>query len=174
MPLWTNYYQGAVGYSVANAVAVEGGGNVLVTGYSATDYPNFEDYATIKYSSAGVPLWTNRYWAENYRDLALALAVDGSGNLFVTGSSYITNAIYSYATVAYSSAGVPLWTNCYGGEPGNQFARAFDVAVDGSGNLFVTGYSLALGRPPSVRWTWTRPSQRDEHHLAINRQSSRP
>ena len=38
-------------------MAVDASGNVVVTGYSG-DGP---DYVTIKYSSAGVPLWTNRY-----------------------------------------------------------------------------------------------------------------
>jgi hypothetical protein len=35
--------------------------------------------------------------------------------------------------VAYSSAGVPLWTNLYG--PGNALA----MGVDNNGNVFVTG-----------------------------------
>ncbi len=52
------------------------------------------DYATIKYSSAGVPLWTNRYnGPANREDYAYAVAVDGSNNVIVTGSSYTAEAI---------------------------------------------------------------------------------
>jgi hypothetical protein len=36
------------------------GGNVIVTGDSYRDFVT-RDIATIAYSNAGVPLWTNRY-----------------------------------------------------------------------------------------------------------------
>ncbi len=39
-------------------MALDGQDNVIVTGYSAGLAGNF---ITIKYSSADVPLWTNRY-----------------------------------------------------------------------------------------------------------------
>ena len=69
------------------------------------------------------------------------LAVRLSGNVFVTGNSYGgTNTDYDYATVAYSSAGVALWTNRYGGS-GNAADFVSAMAVDSSGNVFVTGSS---------------------------------
>ena len=86
MPLWTNRYNGpGNGNDYANAVAVDGSNNVIVTGYS-TSSESYYDYATIKYSSAGVPLWTNRYNGPgNGNDYACAVAVDGSNNVIVTG-----------------------------------------------------------------------------------------
>ncbi len=61
-----------------------------------------DDYATIGYSSAGVPLWTNRYNGPgNGQDWAWALAVDASGNVIVTGFSY-NGVDYDYATIKYS------------------------------------------------------------------------
>ncbi|MGI8967178.1 MAG: SBBP repeat-containing protein, partial [Limisphaerales bacterium] len=65
-------------------------------------------YTTIKYSGAGVALWTNLYnGPENLSDSASAVAVDGSGNVFVTGSSARTNVYpnynYDYATIKYSA-----------------------------------------------------------------------
>ena len=42
------------------------------------------------------------------------MAVDASGNVFVTGVGS-SGSFSDYATVAYSGAGVPLWTNCYDG-----------------------------------------------------------
>ena len=69
---------------------------------------------TIKYSSAGLPLWTNRYNGPgNDHDCANALAVDASNNVIVTGYSMSNTGGYGYATIKYSSAGVPLWTNRY-------------------------------------------------------------
>src|SRR6185436_10870410 len=97
-------------------------------------------------AQGGVPLWTNRYnGPANYEDRASGMAVDGAGNAFVTGYSARTNASpfnRDYATIKYSSAGVPLWTNRYNG-PGNATDQATAVAVDGQGNAFVTGFSTA-------------------------------
>ena len=41
-------------------VTLDERGNVLVT-IASDGYGTLYDYATIKYSNAGVPLWTNRY-----------------------------------------------------------------------------------------------------------------
>ena len=115
-PLWTNRYNGPGNYDdSAYAVAVDGNGNVFVTGYSFGDI-SAEDYATIKYSNAGVALWTNRYDGPgNGPDSAYAMAVDSSGNVFVTGYSFGDISAEDYATIKYSSAGVALWTNRNGG-----------------------------------------------------------
>ena len=55
VPLWTNIYNGPGNDSdQSRAVSVDGGGNVFVTGYSIGS-DSFNDYATIKYSSAILP-----------------------------------------------------------------------------------------------------------------------
>ena len=148
VPLWTNGYNGpANGADQAHAVAVDGSGNVFVTGFSrGSNGPDDDDYATIAYSSTGVPLWTNRYNgpANDDIDLATEVAVDGSGNVFVTGYSIGIGGGPDYATIAYSNAGVPLWTNRYSGPGfGGDYPRA--LAVDSSGTVFVTGHSYAIG-----------------------------
>jgi hypothetical protein len=141
VPLWTNRYNGpGNGEDFAFAVVVDGSNNVIVTG-SSPDSGGNDDYATIKYSSAGVPIWTNRYnGSGNGNNEASALAVDGNGDVIVTGYSYGNGAELDYATIQYSSAGAPLWTNRYN-EPGNYINCATAVAVDGSNNVIVTGYS---------------------------------
>src|SRR5882724_2376053 len=133
------YNQTGFGFDVANAVAVDGSNNVIVTGYSY-GIGTFVDYATIKYSAAGVPLWTNRYNGPTNYDYATALAVDASNNVIVTGYSAGIGSGYDYATIQYSAAGVPLWTNRYNG-PGNGSDKAYALAVDGSNNVIVTGSS---------------------------------
>lgn len=147
LPLWTNRYNGP-GNSVdaAEALVVDNRGNVFVTGASrSTNSSGSEDFATIAYSTAGLPLWTNRYdGPSNNDDRAQAVAVDSSGNVYVTGYSYATSADYDYATIKYSSAGVALWTNRYNG-PVNGADFASSLAVDGSGNVFVTGGSIGDG-----------------------------
>jgi uncharacterized delta-60 repeat protein len=140
-PLWTNRYHGpANGTDQATAVAVAANGNVFVTGYSA-GAGTYHDYATIAYSSAGAPLWTNRYnGPANGDDVARAVAVDASGNVFVGGSSVGSGSSVDYTTIKYSSAGAPLWTNRYNG-PASDSDSLEAMALDSSGNVFVTGWS---------------------------------
>jgi hypothetical protein len=146
--LWTNFYNG----SGTIAIAVDNIGNVVVTGRSPSS--GASGYATIKYSGAGVPIWTNRYHGPNPNaaDTPRALGVDSSGNVFVAGGSAndtSSSAIsHDYATVAYSAAGVPLWTNRYHGPAANTDDEATAVAADGSGNVFVTGHSVGSFFPP--------------------------
>jgi hypothetical protein len=148
--LWTNRYNGlGSGVDRAQALAVDGGGNVIVTGYSVGSGSG-EDYATIKYSNSGVALWTNRFNGPgndglgNGSDRALAIVVGGGGHVLVTGYSTGIGSAYDFATVAYSGSGVPLWTNRYNGT-GNGFDSASTLALDGNGNLFVSGDSDGTG-----------------------------
>ena len=113
VPLWTNRYQGPSVPDQARSIAADSSGNVFVTGISTATNGN-PNYATIKYSNTGAPLWTNRYTGiTNSGGLEFAVAVDGGGNVFVTGYSPGIGPPPDYATVAYSSAGVALWTNYY-------------------------------------------------------------
>ena len=145
VPLSTNRYNGPGNSSdCAYAVAVDGNNNVIVTGFS-TGLGGSTDYLTIKYSDAGVPLWTNRYHGPGAsQNQARAVAVDGSNNVIVTGFSAGSGSSDDYATLKYSSAGVPLWTNRYNG-PNNGTDWAKAVIVDGSNNVVVTGYSKGIG-----------------------------
>ena len=93
-------------------------------------------------AQGGVPLWTNYYDGQaNGNDYTTGIGVDGDGNVFVTG--YSTNSITGndYVTVAYSSEGVPLWTNRHNG-PANGSDRANAVVVDTNADVFVTGSAV--------------------------------
>jgi hypothetical protein len=144
VPLWTNRYAGPGSFNDGHsAVVVDGDNNVIVTGWSINGQ-NYADYGTVKYSSAGVPLWTNFYKGPvDDADVSYAVAVDSSNSVLVTGYSYSSpssSASSDYATIKYSSDGVPLWTNRYNG-PGNGEDKAQAMVVDGSNNVIVTGYS---------------------------------
>jgi hypothetical protein len=84
---------------------VDASGNVFVTGSSSNGTTS--DFATVAYSSAGVPLWTNVYdGAAKASDIAKGIAVDNSGNVFVTGSSW-NGRYYDFVTIKYSSSVPP-------------------------------------------------------------------
>ena len=127
---------------VANALAVDGAGNVYVTGYS---YGTGADYATIKYGPDGSERWVARYnGPDNSHDVANALAVDGAGDVYVTGWSWGYRTGDDYTTVKYGPDGSEQWVARYDG-PGNGADEAYGLAVDGVGNVYVTGYSHGSG-----------------------------
>src|SRR5437899_1530233 len=68
------------------------------------------------------------------------ITVDGSGNVYVTGSSAGEGTGTDYATIKYDESGQQQWVARYNG-PGNGVDAASGMAVDGSGNVYVTGES---------------------------------
>ncbi len=139
--LWVARYNGPGNQNDrASALAVDGTGNVYVTGFSSKDV-NTCDYATIKYDTNGNQLWAARYnGSGGGEDRATALAMDGAGNIYVTGYSDQGDENDDYATVKYDTNGSQLWVARYNG-PGGGADRATALAVDGAGNVHVTGYS---------------------------------
>jgi hypothetical protein len=140
--LWTNRYNGpGNGDDRASALAVDTNGNVFVTGYSYGSSTGY-DYATVAYSNAGAPLWTNRYSGQgNGEDRATAIAVAPNGNVVVTGRATNSTTGLDCVTVAYSPAGAPLWTNLYNdASDGNDYGAA--IAIDKSGKVCVAGSCL--------------------------------
>jgi hypothetical protein len=146
--LWTNYYAGpGNGNDFPNAIAVKTGGQVVVTGSSDGGTNTYRDFLTVAYSAAGTPLWTNRYSSPGTGvDIPVAVAVATNGSVVVTGHEWVGGEQTSSAcvTIAYSSVGVPLWTNRYRG-PANGSDSGNAIAVSGTGNAFVTGTSAELG-----------------------------
>jgi len=137
-PLWEQRYSGpANGHDYANAAAVDGNGNAIVTGYSWGS-GNDTDYYTAKYAAAdGALLWEKRYTNGS----ASAVAVDGSGNVVVTGYSWGSGNDTDYYTAKYAAVDdALLWEKRYN-SPANNYDGAIAVAVDGSGNVVVTGSS---------------------------------
>ena len=142
--VWVRRYNAVNGNDGAYAVSVDGSGYVYVTGYSLGGGIN-NDYATIKYYPNGDTAWVRRYNGPgNWDDFAYAIAVDGSGNVYVTGESEGSGTNYDYATIKYYPDGDTAWVRRYNG-PGNSTDYAFAIAVDGSGNVYVTGYSYGSG-----------------------------
>ena len=83
-------------------------------------------------------------WVRNYSSgqnpefaFAYATAVDPSGNVYVTGSSYGLNGQPDYATVKYSSSGDTLWVRRHSG-PEDNWDVATELVLDDAGNAYVT------------------------------------
>ncbi|NWG27975.1 MAG: SBBP repeat-containing protein [Ignavibacteriaceae bacterium] len=141
---WVAIYSGVGGLRSDEAVdlAVDSSGNVYVTGISQGLGYDF-DCATIKYNTHGEVLWISRYDG-GYDDYVYKLALDNSGNVYITGSSYSSGTGEDYLTIKYNSEGDEQWIRKYNG-PGNSFDKANDLSVDNEGNVYVTGESFGLG-----------------------------
>ncbi|MCU7549946.1 SBBP repeat-containing protein [Chitinophagaceae bacterium LB-8] len=143
--VWVRRYNGPGNADdVANSLAVDVNGNVYVTGWSPGFGTNY-DYATIKYDAAGNEVWVKRYNGPvSDLDAATFLAVDGSGNVYVTGYGYGDGTFLDYATIKYDAAGNEVWVKRYHGT-GSIMDQAFEVAVDAKGDVYVTGISDGHG-----------------------------
>jgi hypothetical protein len=102
------------------------------------------DYSTVKYDSSGQQQWVARYnepSANNY-DIAEAIALDSTANVYVTGASYAIGTTNDYATVKYNPDGQEQWVARY---DGGSEDHAQAIAVDDLGSVYVTGYSYPAG-----------------------------
>ena len=89
----------------ANDLAIDALGNVYVTGGSAVS-GGPPDYVTIKYNSAGEQQWiANFSGGNNTANFANAIALDDSGNVYVTGIGWGYGNDSDCATVKYNSSG---------------------------------------------------------------------
>ncbi len=124
----------------ARGIATDPAGNVYVVGRALVN-SSTSDIIIIKYNSSAIQQWVSIFnTPQNYSDDATAIAVDPSGNLYITGHIIKGPFEYDYLTIKYNTSGVLLWYATYNGTA-NGVDMANDIAVDASGNVYVTGLS---------------------------------
>lgn len=135
--LWEAVYDGPAGLGESSEdLAVDDQGNVYVTGDCRLDTTNW-DVVTIKYDPYGEVLWVAQYdGPEGLRDEAAALALDGEGNVVVTGSSDSATTDTDSLTLKYDADGNELWVARFDGG-GAMSDRGDFLALDSAGNVFV-------------------------------------
>ena len=133
------------GTGIIYSLAVDNPGNVYVTGFSYNETTGNDDYFTIKYNTTGLYQWGTKYnGTGNGADTAYSLAADGSGNVYVTGSSPGTSSGTDYATIKYNTSGVQQWVERYNGT-GNSSDAAVSIIVDSWDYVYITGVSAGSG-----------------------------
>lgn len=150
--LWTAQF-GTVAGDGANAVAVDGAGNVYIAGFTLGSLPGANagnsggsDLFLIKYNAAGILQWVRQLGSAG-ADQARGVAVDGAGNIYVTGSTLATLPGFGNVNAGgedlfllkYDSTGVLQWVRQFGSVAGDQ---AYGVAVGSNGQIFVVGATL--------------------------------
>jgi hypothetical protein len=164
-----NTFLGSNQGDIGNAIAVDGVGNIYVTGTSDATwgnplraYSSRDDAFIARLNSRGVLQW-NTFLGGDGNDLGNDIKLDGSGNICVAGTSDETwgsparNYLGAYDAFAakLNSNGVLLW-NSFLGSSNWEFGQG--IAADAAGNVYVTGYCFAtwgspvrafsLGSPP--------------------------
>jgi hypothetical protein len=159
---------GGSGLDSATAIAVDSSGSAYVAGFTSSyDFPTTNasqsynagsnDVFVTKLNAAGNGLIYSTYIGGSGDDRAYGIAVDASGNAYVTGSTTSQNFPVRYAlqsrllgsrnafVVKLSPAGNLMDYSTYLGGSGADYG--YSIAVDGSGNAYVVGDTTSLNFP---------------------------
>ena len=89
-------------------------------------------------------VWEARYNAPaNGRDISEDMAMDGQGNIYVTGTTTGASGRTDITTIKYNSAGVQQWTATYNG-PSDSNDYVYKIALDNQGNVYLAGESQGI------------------------------
>src|SRR5438874_3123825 len=167
-------YLGGSGADWANSIAVDSSGNAYVSGAThSADFPTanarqpalgggYEDVFVMKINPAGNAVVYSTYLGGSYDDVASGVSVDSSGSAYVTGTTdspdfptanavqpHLASTVGPNAFVAkFSPDGGALVYSTYLGGSSNDHGNA--IAVDTSGNAYVTGLTQSLDFPTTT------------------------
>jgi uncharacterized repeat protein (TIGR01451 family) len=163
-------YLGGTAADMGRAIAVDALGSAYVTGSTASvDFPtrnpiqatggggNGDDVFVAKLNSAGTALVYSTYLGGGGADTGVGLTLDAAGRVYLIGETasgnfptvsplQATNGGGSDVFVAIlNAAGSALTYSTYLGGTGDDFGA--DLALDASGNMYVTGRTASLNFP---------------------------
>ncbi|MCC7333438.1 MAG: SBBP repeat-containing protein [Flavobacteriales bacterium] len=188
--LWATYVGGAA-VDRGTGIAVDPSGNVFVTGWTtSTNFPTtggnpgggayyqagintsagsgFPDAFMVKLNSAGNASSWRTYYGGGGGDYANSIAVDGSGNVFITGKTEANNFPVKNLTGGYYQSALAgpylsdvdvfivkfsgsnlnnVWSTYYGGTNSGVSEEGKGITVDQLGNVYVTGRTPSTDFP---------------------------
>jgi len=140
-PEWIKYFSGPgnIQESIVEVV-YDSSGNAYFSGYGFyTAGGQGTDFITIKCDSNGNQLWANVFnGMQNGSDRPNGIVIDNTGNTYVTGRSRWNSSDHKIVILKYSSSGNLLWRTVYD-SLGSSEGEPSDIAIDGYGNILVTG-----------------------------------
>ncbi|MBZ0201947.1 MAG: SBBP repeat-containing protein [Ignavibacteria bacterium] len=115
-------------------------GNVIVSGVTNGSGIN-DDITTIKYDKDGKQLWVAVFnGLGDYHDRPNGMAIDQSGNIYITGSSSGDNGTATnFITIKYNPSGIKEWESIHASK-GGLHDESKSIAIDNAGNVYVTGF----------------------------------
>lgn len=150
---WTHLLGVSGNLTQGNGVAVDSSGDCYVTGITrgSLDGETFngtQDAFIVKYNSLGSRQWTKLTGNPSGKSTTgVAIAVDSNKNSYITG---FTNGDLDGETFTgisdafvskYNSSGIKQWTKFLGTSAFSNETYSRGIAVDSSGNSFITGYT---------------------------------
>lgn len=130
---------------IISDLTTDGAGNMYICGATQQNAGQGYDYYVAKITSSLTVTWEqtiNGYSGSSSDDFAKGIKVNSSGDVFVTGITTHSTQGKNITTVKLNSSGVVQWTvNENGSFNGNDGGT--DLDIDGSSNVFVTGYKTA-------------------------------
>ncbi|MGH2574808.1 MAG: SBBP repeat-containing protein, partial [Ignavibacteria bacterium] len=140
--IWVTRYNGSGALEDKPTAIVTDNLFVYVTGWSILPSTS-RDIVTIKYNAlTGVVVWARSHNGNNNGgDYGFSIAVDGSGNVYVTGRSDVLPGAQKYTTLKYDASGnlASGWPSVYTGPLSTIYDEAHSIKIDASGNSYVTG-----------------------------------
>jgi peptidoglycan hydrolase-like protein with peptidoglycan-binding domain len=151
---WVSTF-GGTSFDFGRGIAVDSSGNIYITGYfyETVDFgagnitsSGSADIFVLKLNSSGTFQWVNTYGGTSI-DVGEDITVDSSGNSYITGifegtvdfgaGNITSSGSADIFVLKLNSSGTFQWVNTYGG---SAFDVGHDIAVDSSGNSYITGY----------------------------------
>src|SRR6266576_230582 len=168
-------YLGGSSDDLGFGIAADGAGNAYVTGYTlSTDFPGASssmiqssngggfDAFVAKFNAGGTALVYSTYLGGSGDDPGQGIAVDATGNAYVTGNTVSTDfpttllafqsanagSTDAFVTKLNPAGSAPLVYSTYLGGSSDDFGQG--IAVDAAGNAYVTGYTGSTNFPTTA------------------------
>lgn len=156
----STFYSSPDGDTEGHAITLDDSGNIYVGGGSDVAGQSKDNWVR-KYDSAWTEQWTDLYnGSDNSWEYVDGIAVDGSGNVYATGTENVTGQSNNFWLRKYDSAGTVLWTETHDGAD-SQSDRGFAVALDGTA-VYVAGVEVTSGQANNI---WVRKYDSDGNDL---------
>ncbi len=167
-------YLGGIDFDSGNAIAVDSNGNAYVTGDTLSlDFPitggayqptltGSVDVFITKFNPTGSALIYSTYLGGSSVDHASAIALDSSGNAYITGDTNSADfpttpgafqtifgfgAKDAFVTKLNATGSALVYSTFLGG---NDLDFGYGIAVDSSGNAYITGQTSSNNFPTTV------------------------
>jgi uncharacterized repeat protein (TIGR01451 family) len=144
---------GSTGFDHGSGIAVDAFGNAYITGYTNETLPGSaeanagaNDAFVAKYDTNGNRLWVHQLGSKG-QDEGFAIAVDPSGNAYVTGEAMDRlpgapqHTAVGMFVAEYDTDGNRIWVRQLGVPNVDPGAEGFGISVDASRNVYVTGFT---------------------------------